>query len=116
MAKQLNVNLVFNADTEKAKARMAELQTNLNNLNNSFATKTLRNPLTPGLKEAQIEATKLNAALQASMNVNTGKFDLSKFNQSLKSSGTNLTQLHAKLTAIGPAGRQAFMSLAQNIV
>jgi hypothetical protein len=54
----------------------------------------------------------LQAALKSAVNVDTGKFDLSKFSSSLKSMGTNLSTLKTNLTSVGPQGQQAFMSLA----
>ena len=40
MAKQLNVNLAFNADTTQAKAQIQQLQTQLKSLSNTAATST----------------------------------------------------------------------------
>ena len=113
MAKQLNVALNFTANTTEAKARIKELNTQLNNLNASLTRPDL--PITKEVNEAITATSKLKVALQQSMNVDTGKFDLSKFNQTLKKSGTSLSQLHSQLSAVGPDGRRAFLSLAQSI-
>ena len=113
MAKQLNVALNFTANTAEAKARIGELNTQLNNLNASLTRPDL--PITKEVNEAITATSKLKVALQQSMNVDTGKFDLSKFNQTLKKSGTSLSQLHSQLSAVGPDGRRAFLSLAQSI-
>jgi hypothetical protein len=43
------------------------------------------------IREAQKEMAKLNVALKDSVNIDTGKFDLSKFDHSLKKAGTSLT-------------------------
>ena len=112
MAKQLNVNLNISANTEQAKAQLQSLQTMLNNLTQSTVG-TL--PITKEIAEAQEAASKLKVALNQSMNVDTGKFDLSKFNSTLKASGTNLEQIKNRLVALGPTGQQAFLSLAQSI-
>ena len=113
MAKQLNVALNFTANTAEAKARIRELETQLSNLNASLTRPDL--PITKEVNEAITATSKLKVALQQSMNVDTGKFDLSKFNQTLKKSGTSLSQLHSQLSAVGPDGRRAFLSLAQSI-
>jgi hypothetical protein len=54
----------------------------------------------------------LKTALSQSMNVETGKFDLSKFNSSLKSMNTDLSKLKTQLVNLGPSGQQTFMTLA----
>ena len=113
MAKQLNVSLNFTANTAQAKAQMQELQRQLNSLTSSLTTADL--PITKEVKEATVAAANLKVALAQSMNVDTGKFDLSKFNNTLKKSGTNLEQIHKQLTGLGADGRKAFMSLAQSI-
>ena len=113
MAKQLNVSLNFTANTAQAKAQMQELQRQLNNLTGSLTSTDL--PITREIREAISETAKLEVALKQSMNMDTGKFDLSKFNDTLKKSGTSLQQLAAKLNAVGPEGKRAFMSLAQSI-
>ena len=51
MAKQLNVNLAFNADTSKAKAQLQELISDLNKISTGFGlSKDL--PLTKEILEA----------------------------------------------------------------
>ena len=114
MAKQLNVNLAFKADTTQAKQQLQQLQTQLNNLTTSSISQQL--PITPKLQEAQNAAINLKIALQQSMNVDTGKFDLTKFNNSLKRAGTSLNQMRVDLSKFGPEGQQAFMTLAQSIM
>lgn len=114
MAKQLNVNLAFSADTTKFKQQLQSLQQQLNNLTVSSVQQQL--PITKELQSAQKAAVDLKIALQQSMNVETGKFDLSKFNTSLKNAGTSLSQLRTNLSKFGPEGQQAFMSLAQSIM
>jgi hypothetical protein len=39
------------------------------------------------------------------MNVDTGKFDLTKFNNSLKRAGTSLNQMRVDLSKFGPEGQ-----------
>ena len=116
MAKQLNVDLRFNADVSAAKAQLQSLQTSLNQLTTGMAAQGTQLGITPKLQEAQQAAVQLKAALNQSMNVETGKFDLSKFNSSLKSMNTDLSKLKTQLTNLGPQGQQTFMTLAQSIM
>ena len=116
MAKQLNVDLRFNADTSAAKAQLQSLQTSINQLTTTMATQGTQLGITPKIQEAQQAAVQLKTALQQSMNIETGKFDLSKFNSSLKSMNTDLSQLKTQLVSLGPSGQQTFMTLAQSIM
>ena len=116
MAKQLNVDLRFNADTSAAKAQLQSLQTSINQLTTSMATQGTQLGITPKIQEAQQAAVQLKTALSQSMNVETGKFDLSKFNSSLKSMNTDLSKLKTQLVNLGPSGQQTFMTLAQSIM
>ena len=116
MAKQLNIDLRFNADTSAAKAQLQSLQTSINQLTTSMATQGAQFGITPKIQEAQQAAVQLKTALSQSMNVETGKFDLSKFNSSLKSMNTDLSKLKTQLVNLGPSGQQTFMTLAQSIM
>ena len=118
MAKQLNVNLAFNADTSKAKAQLQDLQNTLNTLIKGSAAGVAQGglPLTKDLMEAQIAADKLNTILRQSMNASTGNLDLTKFSDSLNKSGLKLEALKGQLESLGPTGQKAFMSLASSII
>ena len=113
MAKNLKVNLQFNADTSQAKTQLQQLQLQLNNLTTSTAANL---KITPEIQKAQQAAIQLKTALSSAVNVDTGKFDLVKFSTSLNKMGTNLNILKSQLMSIGPAGQQAFMSLTQSIL
>lgn len=103
MAKQLNVNLAFSADTGKAKAQIQELQSLLNQLSsNTGIAKDL--PITGEIMEAQVAAKQLSTALGEAFNVNTGKLDLSKFSKSLSDSKMTLTDYSNKLSLLGKEG------------
>ena len=116
MAKQLNIDLRFNADTNAAKAQLQSLQQSINQLTNNMAVQGTQFGITTKIQEAQQAAIQLKTALQQSMNVETGRFDLSKFNSSLKSMNSNLSSLKTQLTSLGPTGQQTFMTLAQSIM
>ena len=118
MAKQLNVNLAFNADTTKAKAQMQDLQSTLDALIKGSAAGASQSGLglTKDLMEAQIAATKLQTILGQSVNAKTGNLDLTRFSESLNKAGLELSTLKTQLDLLGPTGQKAFMSLASSIV
>ena len=116
MSKQLNVDLRFNADVSAAKAQLQSLQTSINQLTAGMAAQGAQLGITPKIQEAQQAAVQLKTALSQSMNIETGKFDLSKFNSSLKSMNTDLSKLKTQLVNLGPSGQQTFMTLAQSIM
>lgn len=111
MAKQLNVNLAFTADTSKAKASLNDLSKQLDKI---VTTRSIT-VNDASLNEAKRAAFDLQHHLEAAVNVNTGKLDLGKFSASLKKSGQDLGTLYNKLSAVGPTGQQAFMQLARSI-
>ena len=121
MAKQLNsyqVNLQFTADSKSAQNQIKDLQLQLDNLLKSSINEvqTQKLPITKELTEAQIAASKLQTILSQTVNIKTGKMDLTKFSQSLKQSNLSLEKLQNNLIELGPEGQKAFMSLAQSIV
>ncbi len=115
MAKQLNVNLAFTADTSQAKAQIQSLQQTLNNLTTATslpgATK-----ITSDLVSAKNAAGELKIALQQAINVNTGNLDLTKFNAQLKNGTKDLNYYSQQLAKLGPQGVQAFGQLTQSIM
>lgn len=113
---QIQVNMAFTADTAQARAQLQSLQQQLNNLSSATNLGGQSLPITSELLEAQNAATSLKIALEGATNVNTGKLDLSKFNQSLKSSGQTLSSYSVQLAKLGPAGEQAFANLTNAII
>ena len=114
MAKQLNVDMRFTADTSNAKAQLQDLQSQLDKLT-KISTSTSGFGLTDSIKQATIAATQLKEQLTAATNVNTGTLDLSKFSESLRKSGMSLSQYETQLSKLGPEGSKAFATLAQSI-
>ena len=114
MAKQLNVDLRFNADTSQAKRAIQDLQNSLStiakmpgNASNLFDDTEI--------KKASKAALELQGHLQKAVNVNTGKLDLSRFASSLKTSNKDLSIYANTLLNTGKQGQQAFLQLAQAI-
>lgn len=114
MAKQLNVNLAFTADTSKAKQQLQELQRTLE----SLTTKTAQSSplgITDEISKAIIDVSKLEAALKNSTS-QTGKLDLGQFRQELNKAGLSAQKISSQLSALGPEGAKAFSQLTQSIM
>jgi hypothetical protein len=56
------------------------------------------------LKAASAAAKELSIHLNNAFNAQTGNFDLSKLDRSLKTSSTNITELSSKLLGAGASG------------
>lgn len=115
MAKQLNVNLAFTANTSQAKAQIQSLQQTLQSLSTGTNIKGATQ-LSNDLIQAKNAAGQLKVVLEQATNVNTGNLDLSKLNKSLSSGSRNLTYYRQQLEKLGPSGIQAFGQLAQSIM
>ena len=115
MAKQLNVNLAFTADTSQAKASLQQLQTELTKLTSAKNLSNSQLPITKEIQQATTAAMELQTHLKNATNVETGKLDLTKLNNYIKQSGTSLAEYGRKLQQLGPTGQQAFMSLASAV-
>ena len=113
MAKQLNVNLAFTADTSQAAMQVQNLQRQLTSLINQPVG--LGWDITPQIQQATAAAAELKVHLQNATNVQTGTLDFGRLNQSLKASGQSLSEYAAKLQSLGPQGQQAFMQLARSV-
>lgn len=113
MAKQLNVNLSFTADTSQAAAQVRNLQQSLTQLVNQPIGIGQR--LSEDMLKATQAAAELKMHLQNATNVDTGTLDFGKLNQSLKASGVTLQQYATQLQSLGPQGQQTFMQLARSV-
>ena len=114
MAKQLNVNLAFTADTGKAKQQLQELQQTLKNLSNNTAQNS---PLgiTKEINQAIGDVAKLRVALNNAISSSTGKLDLGQFRQELNKAGLSAQTIAQQLSMLGPEGKQAFAQLSQAV-
>ena len=120
MAKKLNstigVNLAFTADTDRAKRQLQDLQNQLSKIISQPMQLQINDAnMTQKLREASLAAADLKVHLEKATNVDTGTLDFSKLSQSIKQSGTSLNEYANKIKEIGPAGQQAFLSLAQSV-
>lgn len=114
MPKQLNVNLGFSADTSQAKKQIQELRQSLQDIA-KLPGKASSLFDDTDIKNASKAALELQQHLNAAVNVNTGKLDLSRLSTSLKAANRDLNEYYGQLTKIGPQGQEAFLKLAKSI-
>lgn len=114
MAKHLNVNLQFTADTGQAKAQIQSLQQSLTQLSTTNISGKGMTGYTQEVGKAISKVNELKGILASSTNA-AGGLDLGKFNQSLKQAGTSIDSYRQHLSKLGPEGKQAFAQLAQSI-
>ena len=112
MAKQLNVSLNFQANTGQAKQSMMELQTLLTQIAVQGSSVSVDDN---SIKNASKAAKELSMHLTNAFNAETGNFDLSKLDRSLKASKSNIQDLTFQLLTVGSTGQEAFVKLAQVI-
>ena len=112
MAKQLNIDLNFRADTSQAISTLNTLKQNLS----TIASTNLKIPgLSNELKTAVASAQALQHHLTNAFNIKTGNLDLSRLNASLQQSGASLSSLSSGLLGAGVAGEKAFLQLHSSI-
>lgn len=119
MAKHLNsyeVQLDFRADTSQAKKELQQFQQSLDQLVNTGLRKySFGQDITKDLGKATNTVMQLKENLQQAFNVDTGKLDLGKFQESMRRSGNDLQSYKAALTQLGPEGKKAFDQLVNSI-
>ena len=116
MAKELNeyqVRLTFDANTEKAKKQLKDLQQQLQSLATGSGSDKLN--FSDEIAKASKAAAELSAHLSQATNMKTGTLDFTKLNDSIKKSGQSLANYGEQLLKLGPSGQQAFQKLATAI-
>lgn len=116
MPKQINVKLGFEADTSQAKKQIQDLQKSLDNLLTSSTKNSTFKEFKDDVLEAQQSVFKLQGVLNNSLNADTGRLDLSKFNAQLDAADMSIGTLAADMRKLGPDGERAFLNLANSIV
>lgn len=107
MARQIAVDLMFNANTSQARAQIEQLASTLQQIKNTQVT------IDQGsISNAVQSANQLQQALSKAFNTKTNTLDFSSLTQSLKLMGTDLATVGLNLSSIGPKGQQAFSQLA----
>ena len=101
----------FTADTSQLQKKLESVMQTLNQM----GARSRRTSLTQELQEGIQAATQLGGALKSAFNTDTGKLDLSKFQQNLNASGKTIKQYGQDLAKLGPQGQQAFLQMASAI-
>ena len=109
MAKRLNYTIGVDADTSKLELQLKKAYESLSKIGNS-------RQITTNLQKASSSALELANNLSKAINQNTGKLDLSAFNNNLKRSGQTLNSYYDQLVQLGPAGQDAFLQVASAVV
>ena len=108
MAKNLQVNLAFTADTNAAMQNLQTLRNSLNEI--SSLPFSVGKGLNQDLRTASNSAQQLQRHLGAAMDVKTGNLNLNKLQSSLKGSNQSLSQLTSGLLRAGTTGEKAFLA------
>lgn len=108
MAKQLNVNMNFTADTSNVESNLNRLKQSLNQIS---STPIKMGNVNEDLKQATVAARQLQVHLNNAFSQKTGNLDLGKLQNSLNKSGQSLTQLSRGLLGAGKDGQQAFLQM-----
>ena len=110
------MDLSITADASQAKREISDLQNKLGNLGNSIDFgKGFGQGFAKEAQKTKLQIADLQAALKSATNVDTGKLDFTKFNNEIKKTGLNLTDLGKTLVSLGPEGQQAFLQLTRAI-
>ena len=110
-AKNIQVNLLFQANTTAAKTNIEQLASLLHTISSSVRIGVDSGPIQQAINAAQ----QLQIHLNKAVNVDTGKLNLQQLNSSLMQSGQSLSQLTTQLQSAGTIGQQAFLKLATAI-
>ncbi len=116
MPKQINVKLGFEADTSQAKKQIQDLQNSLNKLLQNSASKSPFQEMDKDILKAEQSVAKLQTAINNSLNMDTGRLDLSKFSNQLGQADLSIDLLAKDLSALGADGQKAFLNLANSVI
>lgn len=109
MAKQLNVNLAFTADTSQVQQSINSLKASLQQITNMPSSLGVK--MSADMQLAVDSAKELQIQLTNAFNVKTGNLDLNVLNTNLGKTGQNLSVLTTNLLKAGQTGQQAFMNI-----
>ncbi len=116
MPKQINVKLGVEADTSQAKKQLQDLQNSLTKLLQTSGKNSTMQEFRENAAQAQQSVIKLQTALNNSLNADTGRLDLSRFNSQLNAAGMTVETLAVDMRKLGPEGEKAFLNLANSVV
>ena len=110
--KNYQINLMFNANVSSAQKELQKLS---DSLQKAYRTPNTNPKANAGLTEGLKTARELESILRSTVNMDTGKLNLTGFTNSLKNSNLSVEKIYKDLTAIGPAGQESFQLLARSI-
>ena len=111
----MNVNLVFNANTQQVKAQLNELKTSLNSLSSNITLNQSMSSFNKQTNAALGSLTNLRAMLDQAT-TSSGQLNISKFSLSMQKAGISLASLRKDLSAFGAKGEEAFLQLSRSIL
>ena len=111
----MNVNLVFNANTQQVKAQLNELKTSLNGLSSNITLNQSMSSFNKQTNAALGSLTNLRAMLDQAT-TSSGQLNISKFSLSMQKAGISLASLRKDLSAFGAEGEEAFLRLSRSIL
>lgn len=112
MANQIKFDVGFNVN----KSDLTALTTALRNVQNEVNKANVTGTLTEELKKAGTAASQLESILNQSWNSKLGQLDLSKVNQSVKTTYGSVSQLKQILESSGNSGAAAYNKFASTVL
>ena len=113
-------NITFGINFNVDKSGLDNLKKSLQDIQKTTAKDLVGNlssdQAKKALREAKQSASQIEQALKKAYNPTLNTTNISKFNQELKNSGTNLNQVYQRFSKIGITGQTAFTNLASNIL
>lgn len=107
-------NLLFTADTSKAKTEINNMAKSLNGIS-TLSNVDLSKGITPGLKQASKAAAEFEAILKRAYDPKTNTMDFTQIQNGLKQSGMSVKQFTNELRKAGPQGEQAIRDIANSL-
>lgn len=116
--KTIDVKANLSIDATQAKTQLKALQKDITKISQSMSLTSLNGQagITAELTNAVKLTSQLSSALKNATNNATGNLDLTKFNDSLRQSGTTLKDYQTTLNSLGDDGTKAFSNLNKAIL
>lgn len=111
MGKQIQYDINFNVNDTNLRKSMAALKQEIS----SLSTINIADNADEQLKKSVNTAKQLQSILRQSYDKTTNEFNLSKFNQALKTQQTSIAEVGKDLMSLGGVGTSAFNNLANAI-
>ena len=114
---RFKVSLDFDVNSADAQKQIDNVARSLKNVQTELrlAERNIGEGLSSNYKTIADDLYKVSAAFKTAVNQDTGKLNISKFNQGLKDTGTSLAQLSRSFGSAGAVGVQAFSQLTKSI-